>query len=408
MSRLKIKNFGPIKDGLQGHNGWIELDKMTVFIGNQSSGKSTVAKLFATLSWLEKSINRGDTNKDNLSFSHFIDFTRYQQIHNFFKEDTYIEYMGDQFHIIFDKTKPSPVIKEVTSSHYVVPKIMYIPAERNLLSTISNAYSLKGLPDNLFAFAKELKIAQKALKGKKTDLHLGSYQYEYNENNDNSYVIGKDHKINLIEASSGLQSFTPMFLVAKNLTDSISEEEAILKKNLSVTQSIRMDNEIADVMQNSNIPEDSKSVQINKIRDKYYNRCFINIVEEPEQNLFPISQWEMLKNLLRFNNHPHNRLLITTHSPYLVNYLAVIIKAGQLNSTITSTELKRKIEQIVPSSSMIQSNKVHVYEFNEDLGEINLLEDYKGLPSDDNYLNLGLADSNNLFANLLDIEDLWQ
>jgi hypothetical protein len=34
------------------------------------------------------------------------------------------------------------------------------------------------------------------------------------------------------------------------------------------------------------------------------------------------------------------------------------------------------------------------------------LKIYKGLPSDENYLNEGLADSNNLFSELLDLEDL--
>ncbi len=42
MSRIKIKNFGPIK-GHQHNDGWIDLKKVTVFVGNQGSGKSTVA-----------------------------------------------------------------------------------------------------------------------------------------------------------------------------------------------------------------------------------------------------------------------------------------------------------------------------------------------------------------------------
>ncbi len=408
MSKIKIINFGPITGGLQTNDGWIEIEKITVFIGNQGSGKSTVAKLFSTLSWLEKSINRGDTNKDKISFAKFIEFTKYQKIHNYFKEDTFIDYIGDKYQITYDRKKDFPVITAINNGAYTVPKLMYVPAERNFLSTISDAYDVKGLPDNLFTFAEELKKAQKALKGKKVDLQIGSYQYEYDEDDDSSYVIGKDYKINLLEASSGLQSFTPMFLVSNELSSAISEKEETLRKNMSVTQSIRMDNEISELMLNKSIPESSKSKKVDEIREKYYNKCFINIVEEPEQNLFPSSQWEMLKSLLSFNRKSNNKLLITTHSPYLVNYLTVVIKAGQLKNKATSTDLLKQIEQIVPSSSLISKNKVKVYEFNEKLGEINILEDYKGLPSDENSLNLGLADSNNLFSNLLDIEDLCQ
>lgn len=48
MSRLIIKNIGPIKDVD------IKLNKVNVFIGQQSSGKSTIAKIISFCSWLEK------------------------------------------------------------------------------------------------------------------------------------------------------------------------------------------------------------------------------------------------------------------------------------------------------------------------------------------------------------------
>ena len=51
MSRIKIKNFGPIKEGCTENDGWIDIKKVTLFIGNQGSGKSTVAKLISTLTW---------------------------------------------------------------------------------------------------------------------------------------------------------------------------------------------------------------------------------------------------------------------------------------------------------------------------------------------------------------------
>lgn len=39
MSRIRIRNFGPIKDGCMTNNGWVDIQKVTVFIGNQGSGK---------------------------------------------------------------------------------------------------------------------------------------------------------------------------------------------------------------------------------------------------------------------------------------------------------------------------------------------------------------------------------
>jgi predicted ATPase len=45
MPRIKIHNFGPIKKGYEGSDGFLEISRVTVFIGNQGSGKSTLAKL---------------------------------------------------------------------------------------------------------------------------------------------------------------------------------------------------------------------------------------------------------------------------------------------------------------------------------------------------------------------------
>ena len=42
MSRIKIKNFGPLKETASVTDGWIDIKKVTVFTGNQGSGKSTV------------------------------------------------------------------------------------------------------------------------------------------------------------------------------------------------------------------------------------------------------------------------------------------------------------------------------------------------------------------------------
>ena len=68
MSRIKIENFGPIKAGCIATDGWIDIKKVTLFIGNQGSGKSTVAKVISTFTWIEKALIRGDFNKANLAF----------------------------------------------------------------------------------------------------------------------------------------------------------------------------------------------------------------------------------------------------------------------------------------------------------------------------------------------------
>lgn len=103
MSRIKIKNFGPIKAGYEENDGWIDIKKITLFIGNQGSGKSTVAKLISTLTWIEKALVRGDfKEKDITVYNRFIKHCSYQNIQNYFKDNTSIEYHGKAYFIIYE------------------------------------------------------------------------------------------------------------------------------------------------------------------------------------------------------------------------------------------------------------------------------------------------------------------
>ena len=71
MSRIKIKNFGPLKETASVTDGWIDIKKVTVFTGNQGSGKSTVAKLVSTFTWMEKVLTRGDFKEKEFTAAKF-------------------------------------------------------------------------------------------------------------------------------------------------------------------------------------------------------------------------------------------------------------------------------------------------------------------------------------------------
>jgi len=67
MNSIKVQHFGPIKKGYLENGGWLAVNKVAVFIGNQGSGKSTMAKLIASLVWIEKSMVRGILRQDELN-----------------------------------------------------------------------------------------------------------------------------------------------------------------------------------------------------------------------------------------------------------------------------------------------------------------------------------------------------
>ena len=132
MSRIRIKNFGPIKEGGIDNDGWIDIKKVTVFIGNQGSGKSTVAKLISTFTWIEKALVRGDYNKKWFERKNKLknQYLNYHRLENYFKvngiDDTVIDYEGEAYAIRYENG--SLVINEIENKAYPLPQIMYVPA----------------------------------------------------------------------------------------------------------------------------------------------------------------------------------------------------------------------------------------------------------------------------------------
>jgi predicted ATPase len=402
ISKIRVKNFGPIKEGYTEEDGWLNIKKVTMFIGNQGSGKSTVAKLLSTLMWLEKACHRDDIKEE--SCADFLHFCKYQKINHYFRDNTEIEYIGNKYHIACNKEHPHLVFKDSTSGNsYAVPQIMYVPAERNLLTSTRNILDLK-LPNGaLLTFAEELLNAYREIEGAKVSLPVGHTTLQYNNNM--VYISERDYKIELYEASSGYQSFVPLYLVTKFLIESLQEKES----KLTIKQNVRRNTEITKIKNDATLSVTEKEAKIKEIDAKYLNTCLVNIVEEPEQNLFPSSQWEMLQSLLRFNNvFSDNKLILTTHSPYLISYLSIAIQGKYLESLINQSakkeELLPELYKIIPEEALIDADDVAIYQLNEEDGSIEKLHTINGIPSDNNYLNNMLEDENSMFDALLEIE----
>lgn len=415
MSKIRIKNFGPIEEGFATNNGWIEIKKVTVFIGNQGSGKSTVAKLISTLSWLEKSLFRENSSKGEVKrkskFQNY--YCEYQNLKNYFHSNSEIEYEGDAFNFQYKEGRLNIQDNRNTRHEYAVPKIMYVPAERNFVSAVSQPDKLRNLPKPLYTFLDEFERSKQEIP-ESLLLPINNLKFQFDKKKSESRVVGENHNLLLSEVSSGLQSSIPLFIVSKNLSEGISKASDNSKNKISLEEMKALRQRVFKVLKNEKLPEELRLSAIDILSSLTNNDCFINIVEEPEQNLFPTSQWDILKKLLEFNNiDEDNKLIMTTHSPYIINYLTLSIKANFIynkiqNANSNKDELLRKLNLVVPIKSKISSSDVVIYELNESSGTIIKLDDYQGLPSDENYLNQKLAESNELFAGLLEIEDLCQ
>lgn len=412
MSRIRIKNFGPIKEGFSSNDGWIDIKKVTVFIGNQGAGKSTVAKLISTFTWIEKALVRGDYNKKWFERKNKLknQYLNYHRLENYFKtngvDKTELEYEGDAFSIIYENG--SLTINEVQNKEYPLPQIMYVPAERNFITYVKTPKELKLSSDSLKEFLTEFDNAKNEMKGLE-NLPINNVGIEYDKLNDTLNLKGEGYKVKLTEASSGFQSLVPLYLVSSYLAKSVKKQSETNKETMSSDEMQRFKKGVEEIWNNNNLTDEQKRVALSVLSAKFNKTAFINIVEEPEQNLFPTSQWQMLQSLLKCNSmNKGNKLILTTHSPYIINYLSIAIQAEYLENKIKKSSnndvLLTKLYQLVPKDSLVSADNVAVYQLDEKDGSIKKLETFDGIPSDKNFLNETLAESNSLFDSLLEIE----
>ena len=406
MSRIKIKNFGPIREGFVDNDGWLDIEKVTVFIGNQGSGKSTVAKLVSTLSWIEKDLFRSDgsTLRFRKQERIFKKYLEYHRIDSYLKKNTEIQYEGKAYRINYIPGKPLDIKK--MEEEYTLPKITYFPAERNFVSSVKKSRSGQKLTlwsQSLQEFKETFQEAKENFKEKETfRLPISNVDLEYNKLNDVLYVKGPDYKIQLADSASGFQSFVPLFVVANYVSKLLEKEQ-----EMDEQQRDTFKKESAKILSDKTYTEEQKRILLSNLAAQFNIKRTLNIIEEPEQNLFPTSQQGMLYKLLEFNNRSKdNKLIITTHSPYIIGYMTLAVKAMELYKKAKKEEVRAQINEIVPQKSAISHDDLVIYELDEKDGSIHKLDTYKGIPSSKNYLNSELSEKNELYAQLLDIEDL--
>ena len=106
MEKLKVKNFGAIGTGLERNDDFIEIGKMIVFLGEQGSGKSTIAKLLSTFLWLEKALFRGDFSDEEITYEVFVKkYLAWQTIETYIHDNSELEFIGTKYRFsLKDKT----------------------------------------------------------------------------------------------------------------------------------------------------------------------------------------------------------------------------------------------------------------------------------------------------------------
>jgi predicted ATPase len=404
INRIRVKNFGPIKEGYAGEGGWLDIKKVTIFIGNQGSGKSTVAKLLSTMTWIEKALVRGNYPLKWFEQENKLkDLLAYHRLENYFDDKTVVEYEGAAYRIKY-QGKNLEFIKKGTDA-YALPQIMYVPAERNFISYVRSPKELKISSASLQDFLTEYNDAKGKIQGS-AKLPISNVGVAYDKPSDTLSIKGQHYEVKLTEASSGFQSVVPLYLVSWYLSHAVSDNQREMP--MSNEEKQRFKEGVDDIWRNESLTDEQRRIALSALSSKFNKTAFVNIVEEPEQNLFPDSQWRMFQSLLQFNKNKTNRLVITTHSPYLINYLSIAIQGkyleGLINQSAKKEELLPELYKIIPEEALIDADDAVIYQLDEKNGSIEKLNVINGIPSDENYLNNRLAKGNSMFDALLEIE----
>lgn len=126
--------------------------------------------------------------------------------------------------------------------------------------------------------------------------------------------------------------------------------------------------------------------------------CYI---EEPEAHLFPSTQSKLIQALVMLC-HSTN-LVITTHSPYVLTKLNNLLKAGSLGRK-RNDELKNELEKYVPKKAWLSARTMRAYAIKDGvlipiLGKDGFI--------DAEYLDEISQDLNSEFSLLLDLEEKY-
>lgn len=388
MIKLSVENFGPIT------NCNIEISHLTIFVGNQGTGKSTLAKLYSSLAWLEKAFRLQKRNAKKLTKTVFSDLLNFQQIAIYLDNDTLIRYEGDFCTIEYKDGNPACSVKNKIDL-YTLPKIQYIPAERNLLSVVDKYAQIQFLPELMQNFIEMFDIAVQSEYVQKMKLPVNDLNLRYDRRTHKVLVYNDRYAVPVGMAASGLQSLIPFVSVLQYFSESIFNG-SVYRQPDSLENKKLLDNLFMEEL--GYIPENpEKDEKLKKLCRTIFNSCFIVILEEPEQNLFPNSQKKVVQYLLeKLNSSVDNKMILTTHSPYVLETINNCIYAETLS------EKGIKTEDLVPLKNQISFEQVSAYKIVDGCTKSIKIEELKQL--DPAEIDSCSVDINNVYSELSDRE----
>lgn len=355
----------------------MDLRRVNIIIGPQSSGKSTILKIACFCDWMERQIELTQ-NPDKYCDSNFFieNLIGFHKLEGYLQQETYIRYVNDAVSFDYSEKNKKCTFKwnEAKRWKYKRTKIAYIPAERNLVAAIPNWYQVNMNKDNILDFMKEWEFARKAfLKGEQIlDLPV---KYEYNAYNQGDRIkLENGKELDLTVASSGLQALTPLYVMLRYLTSEYYKEA-----HTNVEQDMLRQNLHEVVAKEcAGLTKGEQQNIIDTILTPHHTDLF---VEEPEAHIFPSTQKSFVYSLVEMlNGNVQHTCFLATHSPYILTAFNNIILAGE--TMAMSKEKADKVSVIMPKRQTLCYDEVAAFEMSNGRNHSIMDEDFRLISAD--------------------------
>lgn len=320
-----IKNFGPLKE--------VEIDDikpLTVFIGKSAGGKSIIMKVIVLMRYIYKMVNiRSYLKNAKITRSPFklrFNSLLHDGLKGMITAQTEIYYTveinGNKYTLKYTNRGLQSDIN-IPDKDLIFFKEAYVSGMRSLIPIwASKAVSVKG--ENLGFFFHEtfndFNDATDVIKEQKLEYLNLKMKVRKSGNRPKLFTIESLQNdavpIELRYASSGIQTSAPLVAIVHYFAQEFSFKDAFQRSVLNY------------LYKQGLLTKFTLGINRNKL-GKYVH---IHI-EEVELSLAPEDQRAFMSNLVEevFHKNKKDRklgLMVSTHSPYIVNHLNVLLRAG--------------------------------------------------------------------------------
>lgn len=320
-----IKNFGPLKE--------VEIDDikpLTVFIGKSAGGKSIIMKVIVLMRYIYKMVNiRSYLKNAKITRSPFklrFNSLLHDGLKGMITAQTEIYYTveinGNKYTLKYTNRGLQSDIN-IPDKDLIFFKEAYVSGMRSLIPIwASKAVSVKG--ENLGFFFHEtfndFNDATDVIKEQKLEYLNLKMKVRKSGNRPKLFTIESLQNdavpIELRYASSGIQTSAPLVAIVHYFAQEFSFKDAFQRSVLNY------------LYKQDLLTKFTPGINRNKLGKHVHIH-----IEEVELSLAPEDQRAFMSNLVEevFHKNKKDRklgLMVSTHSPYIVNHLNVLLRAG--------------------------------------------------------------------------------